>query len=250
MWKVLTYRNGCDWIPCPLSPCHTQSTHSQLRKSESQGHLSILPPFRILPCLSWQRTWRLHFHISTLSSGWARPQVALTVQRWGADLGCVSWCERGCPEAILPGFAKICTEAGNGSLSSECMELELHLRCPLRERENRKESALEKKKRTECGKIECVNHPKRWLNASCVRGTVLRPRGRLEWIRQTLWVDRIEDCLYTLNSHVYQTHPECRAQSRERCRKIGNSIFCVLKSEDAGWSRLNVPSGGNLEKWV
>lgn len=59
VWKVLAYRNGCDWNSCPLSPCHTQSVHSQLRGNQSpRANWSILLPFHVLPCLFCQRRYR------------------------------------------------------------------------------------------------------------------------------------------------------------------------------------------------
>lgn len=74
------------------------------------------------------------------------------MQTWGACHDAKEVAQKPSYQALQKFAQKLGMEAS----SSECMELELHLRCPLREGENRKESALEKKKRTECGKIMCV----------------------------------------------------------------------------------------------
>lgn len=78
VWKVLTCKSGCDRNPCPLSPCHTQSAHSQLRGNESP---KSLPPF--LPFLPEEID--VAFPHGLVDA--ARTQEALTVQRWGCWAG-------------------------------------------------------------------------------------------------------------------------------------------------------------------
>lgn len=63
------------------------------------------------------------------------------MQTWGACHDAKEVAQKPSYQALQKFAQKLGMEAS----SSECMELELHLRCPLREGENRKESALEKK---------------------------------------------------------------------------------------------------------